>query len=62
MIYTRTNEPQAVDATLAILHGDVFPRFRQSRYFTKMMQREKYLFEEGDRSLPHAHTLQVRIW
>ena len=54
-----TNEPQAVDATLNILYDTVFPRFRQSLYFTKMMQREKYLFEEGDRSLPHAHNLQV---
>ena len=50
---------EALDAALVILHDDVFPRFRQSRYFTKMMHREKYIFDEDGRSLPHAHNLQV---
>ena len=53
---------EALVAALVILHDDVFPRFRQSRYFTKMMHREKYIFDDSERYLPHAHNLQVSDW
>jgi hypothetical protein len=51
---------EAVDAAVAILHNDIFPRFQKSPLFARMMARERLAVDLDERALPHAHTLHVK--
>ena len=51
---------EAIRAVLTIILEDIFPLFKTSVYFSRMMAREKLAVDMDVRGLPQAHSLHVR--